>query len=96
MTECPSGQRLVYFSNTWSGLGDIPEMRASSWCGAVEQGMAWSNVHDPITWRIPYLVEHCTPGVSWSYSHAFPDGSRYYSPSYRGIDLVCQLPLSSP
>lgn len=91
LTACPSGQALVYFINSWLEVGDIPEARASSWCGAVDQGMAWSNTHDSVPWRIPYLVDHCDAGVSWSYSHAFPDGSRYHSPPYRGIDLVCQV-----
>lgn len=93
LTACPDGQSLLYFYTDWIGLGDIPDARASTWCGTVEQGLRWSNTHDPVQWRVPYLVEHCTPGVSWSYSHAFPDGSRYYSPPNRNINMVCQLPL---
>jgi hypothetical protein len=88
LTACPAGQELLYFY--YAAAGDLPEFRASSWCGAAEADMAWANIHDPNTWRRPYLIEQCTPGVSWSYSHAFPDGTRYYSPLYRGINMVCR------
>lgn len=27
----------------------------------------------------------------WFYSHAFQNGSRYYSPGYRGINMVCEV-----
>ncbi len=93
LTACPAGEQLLYFY--FAPDGDLPETRASTWCGAAEQDIVNANLNDPVRWRIPYLVEQCTPGVSWAYSHAFPDGSRYYSPAYREINMVCQ-PLAPP
>jgi hypothetical protein len=85
LTACPDGQNLGYF---WYWL-DTPEFRADSWCGAAQKDIDWANANDPVTWRIPYLLETCIAGVSWTYSHAFPDGTRYYSPPNREINLDC-------
>jgi len=86
LTACPTGQKLEYFYH----YTDIPELRATSWCGAAQADIAWANIVDPNTWRRPYLLESCTPGVAWYYSHAFQDGTRYYSPAARDINMVCR------
>lgn len=85
LTACPAGWKVKYFFY----YQDIPERRASSWCGAAQADVDWANATDPNRWRIPYLVDSCTPGVSWFYSHAFPDGTRYHSPAYRDITMLC-------
>jgi hypothetical protein len=87
LTACPGGQQLGYFIH--SPLPDESETRADTWCGAAAKDVEWANANDPVTSRLPYLLETCTAGVSWSYSHAFPDGSRYHSPLARDIDLIC-------
>ena len=94
LTTCASGQELLHFY--YAPNGDTPESRASTWCGAAEQALVMADRTDPYPWRRPFLLEHCNPGVSWSYSHGFPDGSRYYSPPFRGINLVCQGPPPPP
>ncbi|MGH6624940.1 MAG: DUF6531 domain-containing protein, partial [Burkholderiaceae bacterium] len=91
LTQCPTGYRLEYFYY-WQ---DTPDFRGSSWCGAAQADIDWANRSDPVRWRIPYLLESCQPGVSWTYSHAFQDGTRYYSPPYRDIHMVCsELPAA--
>jgi RHS repeat-associated protein len=92
LTSCPDGQDLLYFYY----YQDIPEERGSSWCGAAAADIAYANVVDPNTWRRPYLLESCTAGVNWYYSHQFQDGSRYYSPAYRGINMVCTVQPQPP
>ena len=92
LTACPAGQKLLYFFY----YQDRPDFRGTSWCGAAQADLDWANATDPNRWRIPYLLESCTPGVSWSYSHAFRDGTRYYSPLYRGISMVCTTQPDPP
>lgn len=86
LTACPSGEKLRYFFY----YQDIPDLRGSSWCGAAEASNEWANRNDPVRWRVPYRLESCQAGVSWYYSHAYPDGTRYYSPAFRGITMVCE------
>lgn len=94
LTACPADQTLVYFYYASTGHGE--EYHGDSWCGGAQADLDWANATDPNRWRIPYLLDSCTPGVSWSYSHAFQDGSRYHSPLYRGINLVCSIAPPPP
>jgi RHS repeat-associated protein len=87
LTACPAGERLEYFY-TYS---DIPALRASSWCGAAQADLDVANATDPLRWRVPYLLESCTAGQVWYYSHALSGGNRYYSPGYRGVNMVCSV-----
>ena len=95
LTACPAGEKLQYFYH-WQWDTPFPEtsppegVRAASWCGAAQADLDWANLYDPQTWRRPYLLESCTPGVSWSYSHALQNGTRYMSPLTRYINLVCK------
>lgn len=92
LTACPNEERLKYFFY-WQ---DSPEFRSSTWCGAAQANIDWSNATDPVTSRIPYQLEQCVAGSYWTYSHAFPDGTRYYSPEYGGISMVCTRELDPP
>lgn len=92
LTACPVGEKLKYFYY-WS---DTPDFRGSSWCGAAQADLDWANANDANRWRIPYLLEQCVAGSYWTYSHAFPDGSRFYSPQYRGITMVCTKRADPP
>lgn len=86
LTSCPAGEKLRYFYY-WE---DSQDFRGADWCAAAAADIDWANRTDPNRWRIPYILESCQPGVVWTYSHAFADGSRYYSPGYRGINMVCE------
>ena len=85
LTACPQGQKLKYFYH----FQDIPDLRGASWCGAAAADISWANANDPVRSRIPYVLESCQAGVAWYYSHAFPDGTRYFSPAFRDISMVC-------
>ena len=91
LTACPTGEQLVYFINNWIGVGDTPETRGGSWCAAAEAAMTYANSHETVLWRIPYQLESCNAGVSWSYSHAYQNGTRFLSPPYRDIAMVCEV-----
>jgi len=86
LTSCPSGEKLGYFYH-WQ---DVPDFRGADWCAAAAADIDWANRTDPNRWRIPYVLESCQPGVAWTYSHAFPDGSRYHSGGIRDINMVCE------
>ena len=91
LLACPEGQQLGYFFL----LRDLPHLRGSSWCDPVHVSTVWANATDPLTWRLPYRVEHCTPGVGWTYSHATAEGGRFMSWPQRDIHMLC-LPNPTP
>jgi RHS repeat-associated protein len=91
LTACPAGEKFLYFLNKWSAVGDRPDARGASWCAAASTVVAIANASDTVLWRLPYLMEGCTEGVSWRYSHSYQNGTRYYSPPYRSISLVCEV-----
>lgn len=89
LLACPAGQQPGYF---FAGR-DLPHLRGNSWCEAVQASIVWANATDTLTWRLPYRVELCTPGVGWTYSHTTAEGSRFVSRPQRDIHLLC---LSNP
>ena len=92
LTACPVGEKLKYFFY----YQDTPEYRGPTWCGAAQADIDWANATDQNTRRIPYRIEQCEAGNYWTYSHAFQDGSRFYSPQYGGISMVCTRELDPP
>lgn len=91
LLACPAGQQPGYF---FAGR-DLPHLRGSSWCEAVQASIVWANATDTLTWRLPYRVELCTPGVGWTYSHATAEGGRFLSWPQRDVHLLC-LPDPTP
>ncbi|MDZ4143596.1 MAG: DUF6531 domain-containing protein, partial [Burkholderiales bacterium] len=85
LTACPAGSTLDHF---WH-YQDTLDFRGSSWCGAAQADINWANANDTVTWRIPYRLEQCVAGSFWTYSHAYRDGSRYFSPPFRQINMTC-------
>lgn len=88
LLACPIDESLRYF---WTGSSDV-EYRAQSWCGAAQKDIDQANIVDPNTWRRPYILESCSAGVNWFYSHRLSDTERYYSPANRDINMVCVRP----
>ena len=91
LTSCPAGETVNNFHYELT-----PAWPGSSWCGAVQAWADSANVNDPVVSRRPYLVETCNAGSIWTYSHAYPNGDRFYSPAYRGINLVCNVAEQPP
>lgn len=91
--SCPNpGEKFRYFFE-WEDIGPL---RSGGWCGAAAAGLAYWAQFDPYPWRVPYALETCVAGDYYTYSHPFPDGSRWYSGPYSDIYLACEAPPPVP